>query len=300
MNNFTIIVNAGRSGSSFLADALRTAYLDKVYVAHEDIPVQVSKPRTFNRAYETEDYESCINDKMLLPYLERWKAMLAEKPVIETGWTAYHLLPVLNRWFEGRMRYVILHRHPVSFALSRANMGNYHKATSYDDAHEVSPYDHRSIAPEKAVQWGAMNHFEKSLFWWYVVYREAYEFKEKQPDVPVIELPANRLFTGQWHDYIGDFIGAPIKHSSPALSSRNENYSFARETYPIRDEWKMYTQHQDIIRFAQDLGYQFDSMAIEEESKKYMLPSGAGPWVRHHLRYWRTKAYLGKLARRFC
>ena len=51
MNKITLIVNAGRSGSTFLANILNANFASKCYIAHEDIPVQVSKPRLYNRAY---------------------------------------------------------------------------------------------------------------------------------------------------------------------------------------------------------------------------------------------------------
>src|SRR5690606_41364506 len=60
----------------------------------------------------------------------------------------------------------------LSVALSRANMGNYHPETFYDDAHEVSPFDANSIAPEYSEFWHEMNHVEKCLFWWFICYRE--------------------------------------------------------------------------------------------------------------------------------
>lgn len=114
----------------------------------EDIPVQVSKPREYNRAYAVERVESVLADCELVKYVDRWERELENRSVIETGWTAYHLCPVLHHRFGDRFRCIVMHRDPVSFAFSRANMGNYHPHTFYDDSHEVSPYDAHSIAME--------------------------------------------------------------------------------------------------------------------------------------------------------
>ncbi len=210
MNSITIVANAGRSGSTYLANLLRTSAGAHVYVAHEDIPVQISRPRYYNRAYDAERKQKIIHDPELKPYFDAWKEIAEERAIIETGWTACHLLPILKEIFGEHLQIIILHRDPWSVALSRANMGNYHPETFYDDAHEVSPSDTHTIAPEFSGLWPSMNHAEKCLYWWFVCYREIIEFVEANSDVPTFFLSAKELFASETQRAaLCQFLGLP-------------------------------------------------------------------------------------------
>src|SRR5579864_5169966 len=237
MNTLTLVINAGRSGSTFLAHFLKQHYPQERYIAHEDIPVQVSKPRLFNRAYTPARCEKILANQALAQFLDKWKYELESRSVIETGWTAYHLCPILFHIFKERFRYVIMHRDPVSFAYSRANMGNYHDNTFYDDAHEVSPFDTHSIAPQYKGLWVSMNHFEKCMFWWYVVYLEAYEFRTTYPEVPSLEIKAGNLFSFECLTELLKFLDLSEPSCQTCDVPRNEVAKFMRESFPIQDEW---------------------------------------------------------------
>ena len=292
MNTFALVVNSGRSGSTFLEYLLKENYGTDAYIAHEDIPVQISRPRMFNRAYQQERIRNVLGDERISPYLEQWRKSFGERSVIETGWTAYHLLPVLYHVFRENFMYVILHRDPVSFALSRAVMGNYHPLTFYDHAHEVSPFDEFSVAPHYGNLWQSMNHFEKCMYWWYVVYREAYEFKERHPEVPCMEIASKDLFSGWGMEWILGFLGLEPAKLKRTDVTKNELPRFCLETFPITDEWKAYTRHPEILDFAEKLGYSFDDDKIARQAGKYRLPKGIGPRIRRATGYWRHKSKL--------
>lgn len=292
MNKLTLIANAGRSGSTFIEHLLRANYSNECYIAHEDIPVQVSKPRLYNRAYESSRVQEILSDKILLNYLDVWKNTLEDRPIVESGWTAYHLLPVLKEVFGDQFQYVIMHRDPVSVSFSRANMGNYHRCTFYDDAHEVSPFDPYSIAPQKRELWPSMNHFEKCMYWWWVVYLEAYEFKEKNPEIPCMEIASKDVFSFKRTDELLVHIGLDPQKLKVRDVPKNELAKFMRESFPVREEWKSWKCHEDIIKFAETLGYEFDEEAIRVQADKYTLPRGIGPKLRNSLNYWRLKSRL--------
>lgn len=295
-HTFTLVLNAGRSGSSFLAWLLEANYPGERLVLHEGIPVQVSKPRVHNRAYDPASLQSALNDPALAPYLADWQKKLATTDIIETGWTAFHLAPVLHHHLGDRLRLVILHRDPVSFAFSRANMGNYHPQSFYDDAHEVSPFDPRSIAPEFRDRWSAMNPFEKCLFWWFVVYRESFEFHEKNPSIPCLVLNSADLFSFRRAPELLRFLGLDETRLRHREVPKNELPHFAKETFPVRDEWRAWNRHPEILALAESLGHRFDSADIEKQSTKYHLPPGLGPRLRHATGYWilkkRVKSFL--------
>lgn len=287
----TIVANAGRSGSTFLWQLLQ-ANKAANSVFHEDIPVQVSLPRRFNRAYSREDRARVLASGELKAYLDRWKGLLEHGDLIETGWTACHLLPV----FQDRLQVVILHRDPWSVALSRANMGNYHDMTWYDDCHEVSPYDPNNIASDYADLWPSMNHAEKCLFWWFVVYKEIDEFIRNVDGVPSIEISAQALFQGNGVSYLSNFLGKPL--DKEPNKGRNSVQRFMLETFPISDEHLAFSRHSRVNAFARErFGYEFDMTKLEQQSQKYRLPKGAMPRIRHAIDYWSRRRRLGQAVR---
>lgn len=99
-NTFYYIANCGRSGSTYLFNFLRSLNCQNThYIAHEDIPIQITKPRHYNRSYDIYELKKCLNDKRLEDYLSYWEESLENRSIVETGWTSYHLLPVLHHLF---------------------------------------------------------------------------------------------------------------------------------------------------------------------------------------------------------
>jgi len=295
-NYFTLVVNAGRSGSTFLAHLLRSNFPDK-YVAPEDLSAKQTQPRRYNRAYEESRINNILKDENLEHQISIWKSKLSESSVIETGWTCYHLLPVLHNVFGEKFRYVILHRNPISVALSRASMGNYHPKSFYENSHEVCPFDEFSIAPDYKSRWLEMNHFEKCLYWWYVTYLEAEEFHEKHPEVPCFTISTSDLFRLNEIDSLLEFFGV-YGQLNDTYAPKNEREKHAQESFPVKNEWRRFNSHPRILRFAERMGYAFDKVEIEKEAAKYFLPKGFGPMLRHSLNYWHFRSKLKKLLRK--
>lgn len=293
-----VIANAGRSGSTFLWHALMHRF-QEAHVAHEDIPVQVTKPRYYNRAYDSERRQDILSDSKLRGYLERWRDILHERDVIETGWTCYHLLPVLKDYFGDQLNTLVLVRHPFEVACSRATMGNFHPRTFYDDAHEVSAFDPHTIAPEWRSYWSNLNHFEKCLYWWYVIYREIFEF-HKRNNIPLNIFYFENLINDLWaYRSLLEALGhtAPKSIDEIHVANKNPQSRFMSETFPLRDEWQAYAQHPTIIQFAEKLGYEFDHEKFLQKAQKYQL-SGLMPKFRHAIGYWRIKRRGGEFWRK--
>jgi hypothetical protein len=239
-----------------------------------------------------------LGDSSLRKYLDRWAGILEQQSIIETGWTAYHLAPVLQELFRDQFRCVVLHRDPISVALSRAVMGNYHRYTFYDDSHEVTPSDSRSIAPEYTAQWSAMNHFEKCLYWWWIVYLEAAEFCEHACKCPTMTVAARDLFNLSSMPELLSFCGLQVRELRPQEAPRNELPQFCRETFPVTNEWERYRHHERILAFAESLGYTYRPEQVRAMAQKYALPPGIGPRVRHKLQYWRLRSKVAKPVKR--
>jgi len=294
MNKLTIVANAGRSGSTYLYSLLKNSLAENVYVAHEDIPVQVSKPRVYNRAYSKKRIAEVLGDSLLFDYIKRWKEELINRDVIETGWTCYHLLPVFAEVFGDALQVVVLHRNPWGVALSRANMGNFHPYSWYDDSHEVSPFDRYTIAPEFQEIWGSLNHAEKCLYWWYVVYREVDEFLEKNPTSPSITISSNAIFRGD-NLVLENFISHKISSISSNVNETNPVSNASRETYPIIDEYKSFSNHQIINQYAKDrFNYDLRDFDLEKMAEKYAIPDKPISRIRNKTRYWVYRREIGR------
>jgi hypothetical protein len=287
---FTLVLNAGRSGSTFLYKLLSQNFGDDCYVCHEDIPVQISKPKVYNRQFEKHEIDALKEDAKLMTYIAKWQDELKQRHVIETGWTSYHLAPLLKDIFKEKFQIIILHRDPISFAFSRANMGNYHENTFYTSHHEVSPFDVNSIVPEYQNKWNNMNHFEKCMFWWYTVYKEAFEFKSKNPEVPCLILKSKELFNFSRFDEVLTFLNLNSAKLINKEVSKNELAQFMRETFPLNNEWSNYHVHKEILKFANDLDYVFNENDIVKLSEKYKLPRGLMPLIRYKTKYWKIKS----------
>ncbi|NJR45508.1 MAG: hypothetical protein HC775_06750 [Hyellaceae cyanobacterium CSU_1_1] len=290
-HKFTLVINSGRSGSTYLFNILRKNFATQAYIAHEDIPPRVSLPQKYNRAYDNRLIIEILKDRNLMQYFERWQKQIESTPVIETGWTSCHLAPVLQYLFKDKFQYIILHRHPIEFAASRSVMGNYHKETFYRKFHEISPFDQRSIYPQKQAEWNTMNHFEKCLFWWYVTYSEAFEFRNKYSEISNLEFSSKSLFDLKQTKVLIDFLGLDITGDLDTNVSRNSLPVRQLETFPILDEWRDYHKHNDIIEFAESLGYTFDDFYLEKKMSKYKLKK-AFSLFRYKTKYWKVKAML--------
>jgi hypothetical protein len=297
--NITIVANAGRSGSTYLFSAMREQLGNRIYLAHEDIPIQISKPRHLNRAYNDSQIDELCSDRELLKYIRKWQYELERRDVVETGWTCYHLLPFLKHVFGDQLQVAILHREPWTVAMSRANMGNYHPQTWYDDAHEVSPFDKRAIAPEYLESWPSMNHVEKCLYWWFVIYREIFEFLAISQTTPRTILSADQLFHGDGLLQIGSFIGHALVSPSNDATEKNPVNRFMSETFPVRyDEIKPLEKHSGILEFAQEkFGYVYNSEIVAKQAEKYALPKNWLSVIRHKTGFWARRRTIGRLIR---
>lgn len=288
-NKIYIVANAGRSGSTYLYHLLRQQH-DDWAVFHEHIPVQISRPRKYNRAFSVEAQEAVLSDAELCRYLDEWANLLERRSVVDTGWTVYHLLPVLQARFADQLKIIVLHRAPWDVAMSRANMGNYHQKTGYDEAHEVSPSDPRSIAPEYAHRWPDMNNVERCLYWWFVIYREIEEFLENTPNANVDFLSSAELFGDSAFERLTHIFDRTIEHR---IANKNPVLKSSAEMYPLGEAYRNLVNHEMILNFARDrYGYDIDSVRLDDRAMKYQLPNSFLSKLRHHSGYWPLRRLL--------
>ena len=291
--------NAGRSGSSFCYGLFSRFGAAPKSLYHEALHVRHTQPRLHSRAYTRERQQYVLALPELSQLLDQWQQRLQAGPVVEFGWTASHLLPVLAATFGEHFQFVVLHRAPIQTAASWSVLGGYHPRSFYDDSYAISPLD----APfqdqeEYASQWNSMNPFERCLYRWFLVYCQALEFREANPHIPSLVVPASSLFQSREQvERLAKFLGIDLDPSwTHDGIPRNLFGRFSVESFPLGEQWRAFTNHPAIIQLAESLGYeQQDSQGLDAAMKKYQLPNGVGPRLRHHLRYWHAKALLKRL-----
>lgn len=185
----TFFLSTGRCGTQWCAAALRRSFGDLVLAAHE--------PLGF--AYESRDLmagtpiEELETAGLVNQHIAQIEAVLAgergceRKDYIETGWPSYGAIPLLAERLEGRIRLVHLTRHPVTTASSLATHGIYDRRR-IDILRSAlrTPFD-PNISVNLGVtraQWEAMPIFEKCLFHWGELNKNALDLKSRYPLVP--------------------------------------------------------------------------------------------------------------------
>jgi hypothetical protein len=291
MNKFTLIVNAGRSGSSYVYNILKKNYGDSCFVFHESLLTCVTKPKEFNRAYTPAQIEKALLEPELKARLEYFSNLLKERPVIECGWTFSHLCPVLLHYFKDQFQVVVMYRNPIHFAASRATMGNYHSDSFYKDkSHEIAPSDAYTLYPNYTPAWAGMNPFEKSLFWWLESVSESIEFAQKHPEVPKMITTSETMFNNTTLiKQLIAFIGLPIIETLNIDQNKNPLHPWTYESFPLKQDWEKWDKHTQVIAFAKSIGYTFDKDEIARQMIKYQVPNQFLPKVRSFCNYWKVK-----------
>ena len=133
------------------------------------------------------------------------------------------------------------------------------------------------------------------MFWWSVVYKEAFEFRERNPQVPSLVIESKEVFSFKRTEELLHFIGLEPQDFVVKNVEKNELATFVKETFPITDEWQAYENHPDILEFAEGLGYSFEHERIKTLSGKYKLPKGFLPLFRNKIRFWKINAKIKKL-----
>jgi hypothetical protein len=301
MTYFTLVMNPGRSGSRFLYELIRQNFPDTCAVYHEALHSDESQPRRLARAYTDEAVERALAVPAIRRVVGAWSDQLNTRHVVETGWTAALLAPVLYRVFGDRFHVVVLHRHPVLFAASRAVMGNYSDAYS-TDSHEQSPFDPISLHPEYRDRWSAMCAFERCLFWWLEYTDMAIEFIDRHTEVPSLVISSDDLFrNAEKRREVLHSMGLDSSRTItiPPRTNDIQRNRFTVETHPLGDEWRRYVRHAFVVHRAEALGYNFGEVYLEEMLSRYRLPQDFIAKLRYYTGFHKRKRRLKRLLQRF-
>ncbi len=70
------------------------------------------------------------------------------------------------------------------------------------------------------------------------------------------------------------------------------------ETFPVSDEYVAFSRHHRINDYAKKrFGYELDLDEVKRQSRKYRLPHGVMPRLRHAVDYWSHRRRAGQAIR---
>lgn len=296
-HRFTLVLNVGRSGSSFLRDYLRANVSNPEFVYHESISFDTTHVRSYFRCYEHNRIMDFYRDVRVARQIEKWKQNLLHGPVVECGHTVSLLAPLLVEELGDSVRMIVLHRHPVKVAASFSVLGFYQPLVYHEIA--PSPFDPHIRYRQYTGRWAHMTPFEKNLYRWleYMAYFD--EFLDQNANVPRLYVGADQLFECcQTRDALVEFMGFRKNSTEIILreSGRNSLMKMHLETTPILGgEWKRYSNHPEVIEFANDIGYQFDDEELEKSMQRYLLPGDIVSRLRYMTGYHVWKRRLKRM-----
>lgn len=297
---FPIVMNlgVGRSGTTFAHNQLKILLAGRAHVLHEDINARTARVRQYFRCVETERVEAALSEPTVRQWLERVRALAAEKPVVITGGTTSHLAPAMRQLFGDRLRTIHVYRHPVNVAAAMyvgAWSTNWSNTRSFDadpTGWVLTPDDphvrFRSLAPA----WAGLGPFARIAYNWLERTAAALEFTRLYPEVRHADLKAE-VDVFRSDRYIQEIVRLlelnPTGLAELPTTSQNAGWGRSLEERPLGEAWRQIFDVPEVIELATRLGYGFEPSGIEANTRRYQLPAGVGPWLRHHLRYWQAR-----------
>ena len=293
----SLTVSPGRSGTRFLYSTFLENFSDKGYVSHELLHPNVAKPAVFHRGYDKSTQIEMLRDPRILDLTRFWLQQAKQGPVVDFGFTMSSLIPAFYEKFGEQLRILVLHRHPISVAASFAIRGHYTQDKS--PAWAISPMHARVLYPQFKKHWDSLSRFEKCLFRWLEVTMYGLELSNIFPDVPYLIMPSDRIFkSDEALREVADFLGFPTTQQIKRSQDKNISEIQYLERWPVESEWRGYKKFPELIELAERLGYNMEENYVAEIIRRYQLPSGALPYLRHKLGYWPLRFHIGYLRRR--
>jgi len=296
-NYLTLTITTGRSGSKYIYDNLINNHSGG-YIYHELLHAMFGNAGAYFRSYQIYDQELILN----APYIERlvkfYKSKLVSSPVVDFGWTMSALVPALYSVFNSRLKVLSIVRHPISVAASSTTIGLYTK-NSHED-YLVYPHSKGARFKDYEKMWDSLNSFEKCLYRWFEITNYSYEIKKVYPDLEVMYVRSEDFFNNVDLLYsVYNFSGFNIARNFKLTNISNEINPSEVEINPLKNDWKTYSKHLDIIKFAESLGYNMNEDYVEKLVNKYDVPKGLLSNLRYRTRYWEIRAYLAHLLRNY-
>lgn len=297
MKPIVLTLSTGRCGTTFLEKTFKQSFRrGDNWVSHEYLRQEITNVGVFHRCYSAECHDQMVNDE-IRNLVAKWVEVSKVGPVIDFGWTMRSLIPYLYKKIGPQLKVLYVHRHPVAVAASFKLIGSYSIYNSPQWA--ITPFHPRAMFPQFKDRWESMTAFEKCLYLWLEVNAFALELKERYPKLEVLEVKSEELFkSDSVLENIARFTGfytddMQIKKST----NKNRRDLFTLERRPIKNEWVNYERHPELVRFAEQMGYNMDREHINSFIHKYQLPKGVLPIIRNRTGYWALKENVSKAFR---
>jgi hypothetical protein len=266
-------VSAGRCGTDWVAEGLRTLHRD-IDVEHEPIG-PLYKPRLYFRRYAEPD--AILEVPEVAAHLRRIEA--ARRPYVETGWPLFPALPLLAERLPDRLRVVHLTRHPVPSALAHLAQKCYAGSPSndaYTRLATLGPEDPNVFQPYYASSWDRLTPYEKVLFWWTEIHLFALELPGRVDGIPLLRICAEDILSARRPalQRLLEFIGLPWREDwlAPATRLVDRWHHPADERV---DPLEVH-RHPTTVDVAQQLGYQLTGLNAGVLEARYRGQSDTG------------------------
>lgn len=251
-------------------------------------------PAQWHRCYGPECRTEAAAQPAVARLFEAWDKLSEVMPIIDFGWTLYGLVPVFHDRYGKRLRIILLHRHPVTTAASRAIRGDYTDNVLLEPTHPRARFGHY------AEIWSHLSAFEKSLYRWLEITAYGFEVAEEYPEIPWSSVRSEDVFEDPRKiREIAEFAGFPPDEFDirPDAVPKNAMKRVDRELRPIRKEWLRYQRFPELNDLAARLGYDLGPSTVRDLIRKYQRPEGLPAWLRDKLRYWKFRKRAGSLLR---
>ena len=292
----TLTISPGHSGTKFLYSTFMKNCSEKGTLSHELLKSHITKPAIFFRCYQKSRQIEMMNHPEIRALLTMWRASAKFGPVVDFGWTMSSLVPAFYNEFGDQLRVLVIHRHPILFAASACVGGAYSEYKS--ESHTLSPMYSGARYKEFKDRWKTMTPFEKCLYRWLEVTAYGFEVKEIYPNLNHLIVKSDDIFSSdKTLEEIAQFLGLKLVQKIERSNDANPASIFSIEQRPIKDEWRNYKSHPKIIQLGEKLGYDLEKRCVEKIIRKYQLPSGILPFLRHKSGYWRLKSSIGNMLR---
>jgi len=296
MYPITLTVSPGRSGTRFLYNTFKLNFQNFGYIYHEMLHPMEGRPASYHRYYSDADINEIFNNPHVIKLRDYIEESIEKRPVIDFGYTTSSLIPAFYKYFGDKLNVLVLHRHPILYAGSRTTMGAY-KVLKHE-YYNLTPYHkHAEFTNYKDI-WSNMSSFERCLYYWLEVTSYGLELKDKFPKIKILTMSSDEIFnSSKWVNELSKFVGLSINENIKIAEKSNVLEQHNRERFPVKYEWKNYKLHIDVLNLAEHLGYNMEESYIENLIKRYQLPDGVLPYLRHISNFWGFKVELGRLKR---
>jgi len=298
MHPVTLAVTTGRCGTTFLEKTFKKNFQsDNNWISHEHLKQKITNVGIYHRCYSKSCHQQMLNGE-ISKLLNTWKAIHSSGPIVDFGWTMRSLIPYFYNEFGGVFRVLHIHRHPIEVAASFKLIGSYSKFNSPQWA--ITPFHPKALFPQFKQRWNEMTAFEKCLYLWLEVNGSALELRDIFPSLPLLEVRSSQMFEQEAVvQDISQFTGFnTLNQPIEASKEKNERDLFSLERNPVREEWRQFKKHPELVEFAERLGYCMEEDYIEQFIWKYQLPKGIVPLIRNKTGYWKHRENIGKFLRK--